>query len=71
MWSVQIGSFADARNANRQAERARAGGRTVSLEPFNGLTRVKVGAYSSRDEAREVLASLEQAGFEGIVVPAR
>jgi cell division protein FtsN len=43
----------------------------VSLEPFNGLTRVKVGAYSSRDEAREVLASLEQAGFEGIVVPAR
>ncbi|HKA37023.1 MAG TPA: septal ring lytic transglycosylase RlpA family protein [Thermoanaerobaculia bacterium] len=71
LWSVQIGSFADSRNANRQADRARATGRTVSLEPYNGLTRVKVGAYSSRDEAREVLASLEEAGFEGIVVPAK
>jgi len=71
LWSVQIGSYADARNANRQADRARATGRIVSLEPFNGLTRVKVGAYSSRDEARDVLASLEEAGFEGIVVPAK
>ena len=71
MWAVQIGSFADARNARRQADRARATGRVVALEPFNGLTRVKVGAYSSQDEAREVLASLQQAGFEGIVVPAK
>ena len=71
LWAVQIGSFADASNARRQADRARATGRVVSLEPFNGLTRVKVGAYSSRDQAREVLASLEEAGFEGIVVPAK
>src|SRR5215471_10859639 len=71
LWAVQIGSFADARNARRQADRARATGRVVSLEPFNGLTRVKVGAYPSRDEAQEVLASLQEAGFEGIVVPAK
>ena len=69
LWAVQIGSFADSVNARRQAERARATGRMVSLEPYNGLTRVKVGAYSSRDEARQILASLEQEGFEGIVVP--
>ena len=71
LWAVQIGSFADASNARRQADRARATGRMVSLEPYAGLTRVKVGAYSSRDEARDALASLEEAGFEGVVVPAR
>lgn len=71
LWSVQIGSFADSRNARRQADKARATGRIVSLEPFNGLTRVKVGAYSSRDEAQDVLASLQEAGFEGIVVPVK
>src|SRR5215831_7746710 len=49
LWSVQIGSFADAGNARRQADRARAAGKMVSLEAYNGLTRVKVGAYSSRD----------------------
>jgi len=71
LWAIQIGSFADTVNARRQAERARATGRPVSLEPHNGLTRVKVGSYGSRDEAREVLAALEQQGFEGIVVPVR
>ncbi len=69
LWSVQIGSFASASNAERQADRARATGRTVSLEPYNGLTRVKVGAYPSRGQAQDVLAALERQGFEGIVVP--
>ena len=69
LWSVQIGSFADASNAERQAERARLTGRRVSLEPHDGLTRVKVGAYTSRGEAQDVLAALERQGFEGIVVP--
>jgi len=71
LWAVQIGSFADPDNARRHADRARATGRYVSLEPYNGLTRVKVGVYSSRGEASEVLAALEQQGFEGIVVPAK
>jgi len=71
LWAIQIGSFADAVNARRQAERARSTGRSVSLELYNGLTRVKVGAYDSREQAREVLAALEQQGFEGIVVPTR
>jgi rare lipoprotein A len=69
LWSVQIGSFADASNAQRHADRARSAGRPVSLEPYKGLTRVKVGAYASRGEARNVLAALEKQGFEGIVVP--
>lgn len=69
LWSVQIGSFADASNAERHADRARSTGRTVSLEPYRGLTRVKVGAYPSRGKAQDVLAALERQGFEGIVVP--
>jgi rare lipoprotein A len=69
LWSVQIGSFANASNAERHADRARATGRTVSLEPYNGLTRVKVGAYPSRGQAQDVLAVLERQGFEGIIVP--
>jgi peptidoglycan lytic transglycosylase len=69
LWSVQIGSFADASNAKRHADRARSTGRTVSLEPYRGLTRVKVGAYPSRGAAQDVLAAPERQGFEGIVVP--
>ena len=71
LWAVQIGSFANAVNAQRHADRVRATGRSVSLEPYNGLTRVKVGAFGSREEARVALAALEQQGFEGILVPAR
>ena len=69
-WSVQIGSFADRSNAQRHADRARSTGRPVSLESYNGLTRVKVGSYGSRGEARDALSALERQGFEGIVVPA-
>jgi len=68
-WVVQVGSFADRSRAERQADRARAAGRTVFLEPYQGLTRVKIGPYPTRSEAEGVLRSLESAGFEGIVVP--
>ena len=68
-WAVQLGSFADAERASRHAERVRAAGRDAFLEPYGGLSRVKVGPFSSRDEARAALAELEAAGFEGIVVP--
>ena len=44
-------------------------GRDASLEPYQGLTRVKVGPYATREDAESALASLEAAGFEGIVVP--
>jgi rare lipoprotein A len=69
LWAVQVGSFADRARADRQAERVRATGRRVFLEPYQGLSRVKVGPYGSRREAQDELARLEQEGFEGIVVP--
>jgi DedD protein len=68
-WFVQVGSFADPERARRQAERVRATGRDVVLEPYRGLTRVKVGPFATRELAEHSLAALESAGFEGIAVP--
>jgi len=69
LWAVQVGSFADRGRAQRHAERARATGRNAFLEPYRGLSRVKVGPYDSRVEAQETLQQLQNDGFEGIVVP--
>jgi rare lipoprotein A len=69
-WAVQVGSFAERERAERHADRVRATGRAVYLEPYRGLARVKVGPYDSRRKAEETLAELEQQGFEGIVTPA-
>ena len=68
-WTVQVGSFADKEHARRQAERLQSRGYAVFFEPYDGLTRVKVGPVDSRDRAAATLADLEAAGFEGIVVP--
>jgi rare lipoprotein A len=69
LWAVQVGSFADSERARRHADRVRAAGQTVYLEPYRGLSRVKVGPYESRRKAEETLARLEEQGFEGIVTP--
>jgi rare lipoprotein A len=69
-WAVQVGSFGETGRAERHSERVRATGRTVYLEPYRGLTRVKVGPFDSRRKAEETLAELERQGFEGIVTPA-
>jgi rare lipoprotein A len=68
-WAVQVGSFAERDRADRHAERLRAAGFDVYLEPFNGLTRVKVGPVDSREDAQEKLTQVEAAGFEGVVMP--
>lgn len=69
-WSVQVGSFAERDRAERHADRVRGTGRAAYLEPYRGLSRVKVGPYDSREKAEETLAELERQGFEGIVAPA-
>jgi rare lipoprotein A len=68
-WAVQVGSFGEAERAERHAERLRAAGFRVYFEPYDGLTRVKVGPFDTRADAETRLAALERAGFEGIVVP--
>jgi hypothetical protein len=47
----------------------RGTGRAVFLEPYRGLTRVKVGPFDGRRDAEHELQLLEDDGFEGIVVP--
>jgi len=42
-WAVQVGSFGEPDRATRHAERLRSAGFTVYLEPYDGLTRVKIG----------------------------
>jgi rare lipoprotein A len=69
-WAVQVGSFGEPGRAERHAERVRAAGFRVYLEPYEGLTRVKIGPLDTRANAEETLAQAEDAGFEGIVVPA-
>ena len=69
-WSVQIGSFASAYRAETFAQKAREAGYRPFTEPYDGLTRVKVGPFSSKPEAASELARLEADGFEGILVPA-
>jgi rare lipoprotein A len=68
-WSVQVGSFGEPGRAQRHANRVREAGFPVYLEPYDGLTRVKVGPFDSRAAASKKLAELENADFEGIVVP--
>ncbi|HEY3204149.1 MAG TPA: septal ring lytic transglycosylase RlpA family protein [Thermoanaerobaculia bacterium] len=68
-WSVQVGSFGEPQRAQRHADRVRAAGFAVYFEPYAGLTRVKVGPVDSREAAEAKLRGLEDAGFEGIVVP--
>jgi rare lipoprotein A len=68
-WAVQVGSFGEPGRAERHAERLRAAGFRVYFEPYDGLTRVKVGPFDTRADAESRLAALETAGFEGIVVP--
>ena len=70
LWAVQVGSFGERPRADRHADRVRAAGFDVYFEPYQGLTRVKVGPLPTRDDAADTLARLEQAGFEGIIVPA-
>lgn len=70
LWAVQVGSFGERPRADRHADRVRAAGFRVYFEPYQGLTRVKVGPVDSRADAEDTLARLEQAGFEGIVVAA-
>jgi rare lipoprotein A len=70
-WAVQAGAFADPGNAARLKERLAGRYPEPWLEPFNGLTRVKFGPYSSRDEADAARESLADLGLAGIVVPHR
>jgi rare lipoprotein A len=68
-WSVQVGSFASAYRAETLASKIRATGRAVYSEPYDDLTRVKVGPFVSREDAARELGRLESEGYEGVLTP--
>lgn len=70
-WTVQAGAFASEENAQRLKERLAARYPKAWLEPFAGLTRVKVGPYPTREEAEAAQESLNDLGVAGIVLPNR
>ncbi len=70
-WAVQAGAFASEENASRLKDRLAQRYPRTWLEPFGGLTRVKFGPYSSREEADAARETLADLGLAGIVVPHR
>ena len=71
VWAVQAGAFADERNATRLLTRLAARYPSPFIEEFQGLKRVKFGAYGTREEADTACATLSDLGLAGIVVPGR
>lgn len=70
-WAVQAGAFASEENASRLKERLAERYPKAWLEPFDGLTRVKLGPYASRESAEAARDTLSDLGLAGIVVPNR
>jgi DedD protein len=72
-FAVQIGAFRDADNAQQIVARmkeAKLPVKTDSIATSGGkVTRVRVGPYTSRDDANAALAQIKLAGADGKVVP--
>lgn len=71
-WMVQLGSFSDAGNAQRQAERVAALGYTPRIFEFSAagrlMYRVRVGPEPGREEAEAAARALSANGFVAQVV---
>lgn len=73
-WTVQLGSFGDAENAERLAERVRVLGFEAEVSTFRAggrlMRRVRVGPQPTRERAEAVASALGAHGFVAQVVPA-
>jgi DedD protein len=71
-WSVQLGSFGDAANAERLASRVDAFGHEAAVSDVKAsgkvMHRVRLGPYATRGEAEAVKSSLSVHGFVAQVV---
>lgn len=70
---VQLAAFSDDKGANALANRLKRGGHPAFTEPVKTSTRtlwrVRVGPYTSRDDANAARDKLKHDGQNGIVVP--
>lgn len=69
-WDLQLGAFAAETNARTLVEKVRALSARVRIEPFDGLHRVRIGPFATREAAIEERERLEAAGIDSLVVPA-
>jgi cell division septation protein DedD len=70
---IQVGAFADARNADRLVERLRGEGFGAATTVFehDRFRVVRVGTFGSKEEADRALGALAGRGFSGLVVQER
>ncbi len=68
-WYVQVGGFADIRNAHQAQDRVRAAGQASIIAPMESaqgtLYRVRAGPFPSREAALAAQAALAGSGFNG------
>lgn len=73
MWAVQLGSFGNRDNAERQAAELRSEGHAAFLSQVTTsagvLHRVRIGPQKDRDAAEAVAAKLKAAGHDVKVLP--
>ena len=72
-WVVQLGTYANPKNADRMHAKLKELGYVVSMEPIqlrNGkATRVRVGPYAEKTEAMSMQTELKkQVGLNGVVL---
>lgn len=74
-YALQVGAFANAGSARAQLDKARRTGLRAYTETVNTAqgerTRVRVGPFSTREEAEKARATLKLAGIDSAVVDAR
>ena len=65
---VQLGAFADRSNAERLRARIAPDFPAVRIESAGAMHRVRLGPFSTRDEALGMRTALEDAGYSGVVM---
>ena len=71
---LQVGAFQDPKKAERLRKDLNAKGYAVSITtvspgPGRTFSRVRLGPYTTKEEAEEIHSTLKGRGLEGIVVP--
>jgi DedD protein len=69
-FAVQVGAFGDEEKLRQAREKLAAARITHFIERLpSGLTRLRAGPYTSREEAEKATAGVKAAGLDGKVVP--
>lgn len=67
LYRVQVGAFANVKNADAMLAKVKAAGFAAVLAKEDNLYKVQVGAFAERKNAEGLLAKVKAAGFVGII----